>query len=221
MFTDWPILSLLIWLPILGGFLTLAAGRDAPAVALRLGLAVALATFVVSLLLWFTFERGTAEMQFQEFTPWIAAFNVHYHLGVDGISMPLILLTTLTTVLVVIAAWGSVKEQVGYYVAAFLVMQGLMIGMFSALDAVLFYVFFEAMLIPMFLVIGIWGGPRRVYATIKFFLYTFLGSVFMLIALIYMYLQSGSFAILDFHHLPLPMTAQILIFLAFFAAFAV
>jgi len=222
MSTEWPILSLLIWLPILGGFLTLAAGRDAPAVALRLGLSVAVATFVASLLLWFGFERGTAEMQFQEFTPWIAAFNVNYHLGVDGISMPLILLTTLTTVLVVIAAWGSVKERVAYYLAAFLIMQGLMIGMFSALDAVLFYVFFEAMLIPMFLVIGIWGGPRRVYATIKFFLYTFLGSVFMLIALIYMYIQSGgSFAILDFHHLPLPMTAQILIFLAFFAAFAV
>jgi NADH-quinone oxidoreductase subunit M len=222
MFTEWPILSLLIWLPILGGFLTLTAGRDAPAVALRLGLAVAAATFGASLLLWFGFERGTAEMQFQEFTPWIAAFNVNYHLGVDGISMPLILLTTVTTVLVVIAAWGSVKERVAYYLAAFLIMQGLMIGMFSALDAVLFYVFFEAMLIPMFLVIGIWGGPRRVYATIKFFLYTFLGSVFMLIALIYMYIQSGgSFAILDFHHLPLPMTAQILIFLAFFAAFAV
>jgi NADH-quinone oxidoreductase subunit M len=222
MFTEWPILSLLIWLPILGGFLTLTAGRDAPSVALRLGLSVAVATFVASLLLWFGFERGTAEMQFQEFTPWIAAFNVNYHLGVDGISMPLILLTTLTTVLVVIAAWGSVKERVAYYLAAFLIMQGLMIGMFSALDAVLFYMFFEAMLIPMFLVIGIWGGPRRVYATIKFFLYTFLGSVFMLIALIYMYIQSGgSFAILDFHQLPLPMTAQILIFLAFFAAFAV
>jgi len=222
MSTEWPILSLLIWLPILGGFLTLAAGRDAPAVALRLGLSVAVATFVASLFLWFGFERGTAEMQFQEFTPWIAAFNVNYHLGVDGISMPLILLTTLTTVLVVIAAWGSVKERVAYYLAAFLIMQGLMIGMFSSLDAVLFYVFFEAMLIPMFLVIGIWGGPRRVYATIKFFLYTFLGSVFMLIALIYMYFQAGgSFAILDFHHLPLPMTAQILIFLAFFAAFAV
>jgi NADH-quinone oxidoreductase subunit M len=221
MFTDWPILSLLIWLPILGGLLTLTAGRDAPGVALRLGLAVAVATFVASLVLWFSFERGTAEMQFQEFASWIPAFNVHYHLGVDGISMPLILLTTLTTVLVVIAAWESVKDRIAYYLAAFLIMQGLMIGMFSALDAVLFYVFFEAMLIPMFLVIGIWGGPRRVYATIKFFLYTFLGSVFMLIALIYMYLQSGSFAILDFHHLPLPMTAQILIFLAFFAAFAV
>ncbi|AGA34751.1 NADH-ubiquinone oxidoreductase chain M [Thioalkalivibrio nitratireducens DSM 14787] len=222
MIADWPILSLLIWLPILGGFLTLVAGRDAPAVALRIGFSVALATFAASLVLWFGFERGTAEMQFQEFTAWIPAFNVHYHLGVDGISMPLILLTTLTTVLVTIAAWESVKDRVAYYLAAFLIMQGLMIGMFSALDAVLFYVFFEAMLIPMFLVIGIWGGPRRVYATIKFFLYTFLGSVFMLIALIYMYFQAdGSFAILDFHQLPLAMTAQILIFLAFFAAFAV
>jgi proton-translocating NADH-quinone oxidoreductase chain M len=203
------------------GFLTLAAGRDAPDIAWRLGLAFAGATFLASLWLWIGFERGTAEMQFQEFTSWIAAFNVNYHLGVDGISMPLILLTTLTTVLVAIAARDSVKDRLAYYLAAFLIMQGLMIGMFSALDAVLFYVFFEAMLIPMFIVIGVWGGPRRVYATIKFFLYTFLGSVFMLIALIYMYLQSGSFAILDFHHLPLPMTAQILIFLAFFAAFAV
>lgn len=222
MLTDWPLLSLLIWLPILGGFLTLAAGRDAPVIAYRLGLAVAGATFAASLLLWFGFERGTAAMQFQEFTPWINTLNVNYHLGVDGISMPLILLTTLTTVLVVIAAVGSVKERLAYYLAAFLIMEGLMIGMFSALDAVLFYVFFEAMLIPMFLVIGIWGGPRRVYATIKFFLYTFLGSVFMLVALIYMYFQAGgSFAILDFHQLTLGMTAQILIFLAFFAAFAV
>lgn len=220
--TNWPILSLLIWLPILGGLLTLVAGRDAPVIALRIGLSVALATFAASVVLWFGFERGTPEMQFQEFTSWISAFNINYHLGVDGISMPLILLTTLTTVLVVIAAAGSIKDRLAYYLAAFLIMQGLMIGMFSALDAILFYVFFEAMLIPMFLVIGIWGGPRRVYATIKFFLYTFLGSVFMLIALIYMFFQAdGSFAILDFHHLPLGLTAQILIFLAFFAAFAV
>jgi NADH-quinone oxidoreductase subunit M len=221
MFTDWPILSLLIWLPILGGLLTLTAGRDAPLVALRLGLAVAVATFVASLVLWFSFERGTAEMQFQEFASWIPAFNVHYHLGVDGISMPLILLTTLTTGLVVIAAWESVKDRIAYYLAAFLIMQGLMIGMFSALDAVLFYVFFEAMLIPMFLVIGIWGGPNRVYATIKFFLFTFFGSVFMLIALIYMSFQAESFSILDFHALQLGMTAQILIFIAFLLAFAV
>ena len=221
MFADWPILSLLIWLPILGGFLVLAAGRDAPHVARRLGLAVAVATFVVSLPLWFVFERGTAEMQFQELASWIPAFNVNYHLGVDGISMPLILLTTLITVVVVVAAWESVKDRIAYYMAAMLVMEGLMIGMFAAMDAVLFYVFFEAMLIPMFLVIGIWGGPRRVYATLKFFLYTFLGSVFMLIALIYMYIESGSFLIQDFHALQLGMTAQILIFLAFFAAFAV
>jgi NADH-quinone oxidoreductase subunit M len=221
MVADWPILSLLIWLPIAGGLLTLLAGRDAPQIAYRLALAVALATGVVSLLLWFGFERGTAAMQFQEQTVWVAAFQIHYHLGVDGLSMPLILLTTLITVLVVIAAGESVKERLAYYLAAFLVLEGLMIGMFSALDAILFYVFFEAMLIPMFLIIGIWGGPRRVYATLKFFLYTFLGSVFMLIALIYLYLQGGSFAILDLHVLPLSMTAQFWIFLAFFAAFAV
>ncbi|MFN4263577.1 MAG: NADH-quinone oxidoreductase subunit M [Thioalkalivibrionaceae bacterium] len=221
MFLNWPILSLVTWLPILGGLLVLLAGREAPEVAKKIGLAVALAAFVVSLPLWFGFDRTTAEMQFQEMAQWIPAFNVNYHLGVDGLSMPLILLTTFTTVLVVIAAFGSVKDRIAYYLAAFLVMEGLMIGMFSAMDAVLFYVFFEAMLIPMFLVIGIWGGPNRVYATLKFFLYTFLGSVFMLIALIWMYSQSGSFLIQDFHALPLGMTAQILIFLAFFAAFAV
>ena len=160
-------------------------------------------------------------MQFQENVPWIAAFNVNYHLGVDGISMPLIILTTFTTVLVVLAGWQVIQTKSAQYMAAFLIMEGLMIGVFAALDAVLFYVFWEAMLMPMFLIIGIWGGPNRVYATIKFFLYTFLGSVFMLVALIYMYLKSGSFSILDFHLLPLAMTEQVLIFLAFLMAFAV
>ena len=160
-------------------------------------------------------------MQFQELLPWIGAFNANYHLGVDGISMPLIILTTFTTVLVVLAGWQVIQEKTAQYMAAFLIMEGLMNGVFAALDAVLFYVFWEAMLVPMFLIIGIWGGPRRVYATIKFFLYTFFGSVFMLIALIYMYLQSGSFSILDFHRLPLGMTEQVLIFIAFLMAFAV
>jgi NADH-quinone oxidoreductase subunit M len=160
-------------------------------------------------------------MQFQEQASWIPSFNVFYHLGVDGIAMPLIILTTFTTVLVVLAGWEVIKERPAQYMAAFLIMEGLMNGVFSALDAVLFYVFWEGMLIPMFLIIGVWGGPRRVYATIKFFLYTFLGSVFMLVALIYMYTQSGSFAILDFHTLKLGMTEQVLIFLAFLLAFAV
>jgi NADH-quinone oxidoreductase subunit M len=160
-------------------------------------------------------------MQFQEQVSWIPSFNVFYHLGVDGIAMPLIILTTFTTVLVVLAGWEVIKERPAQYMAAFLIMEGLMNGVFSALDAVLFYVFWEGMLIPMFLIIGVWGGPRRVYATIKFFLYTFLGSVFMLVALIYMYTQSGSFAILDFHTLKLGMTEQVLIFLAFLLAFAV
>jgi NADH-quinone oxidoreductase subunit M len=160
-------------------------------------------------------------MQFVEETPWIETFSIYYSLGVDGISMPLILLTTFTTVLVVLAGWEVIKTRVAQYMAAFLIMEGLMIGVFSALDAVLFYVFWEGMLIPMFLIIGIWGGPRRVYATIKFFLYTFLGSVFMLVALIYMYYQSNSFDILDFHMLKLSLTEQVLIFIAFLLAFAV
>ena len=160
-------------------------------------------------------------MQFQESVPWIPALSVNYHLGVDGFSMPLILLTAFMTVLVVIAGWEVIQYRVAQYMAAFLIMEGLMIGVFAALDALLFYVFFEAMLIPMFLIIGIWGGPRRVYATLKFFLYTFLGSVFMLIALIYMYNQANSFEILDFHKLPLSLTEQVLIFFAFLLGFAV
>ena len=176
---------------------------------------------LLSTLLYTHFDSATAVMQFQENVPWIEAFNVNYHLGVDGISMPLIILTTFTTVLVVLAGWEVIQDKTAQYMAAFLIMEGLMIGVFAALDAMLFYVFWEAMLIPMFLIIGIWGGPNRVYATIKFFLYTFLGSVFMLVALIYMYLKSGSFSILDFHLLPLTMTEQILIFIAFLMAFAV
>jgi NADH-quinone oxidoreductase subunit M len=221
MFADWPLLSLVIWTPIIGGILVLMAGDKMPDGARRLALFFSVLTFLISTLLFVNFDRSTHQMQFVELLPWISTFNVNYHLGVDGISMPLILLTTFTTVLVVIAAWEVIQKRVSQYMAAFLVMAGLMNGVFAALDSVLFYVFFEGMLIPMFLVIGLWGGPNRVYATIKFFLYTFLGSVFMLIALIYMYTRSGSFAILDFHQLQLGMTAQILIFLAFLAAFAV
>ncbi|MGI9343464.1 MAG: complex I subunit 4 family protein, partial [Gammaproteobacteria bacterium] len=186
-----------------------------------LALALAVLTFVLSLPLYAGFEAGTAAMQFVERAPWIAAFNVEYFLGVDGFSMPLIMLTTFLTPLVVIAGWDVIKKRPGQYFGAFLILEGLMVGVFAALDALLFYVFWEAMLIPMFIIIGVWGGERRVYATIKFFLYTFLGSVFMLIALIYLYLQTGSYSILDFHQVPLSLQQQIPIFLAFLVAFAV
>jgi NADH-quinone oxidoreductase subunit M len=221
MFADWPLLSLVIWTPIIGGLIVLAAGDKAPEGARRLALGVSVITFVLSIPLYTEFDTTTARMQFEELAPWIPTFNINYHLGVDGLSMPLILLTTFTTVLVVIAGWEVIKYRVAQYMASFLILEGLMNGVFAALDAVLFYVFFEGMLIPMFLVIGVWGGPRRVYATLKFFLYTFLGSVFMLVALIYMYIQSGSFGILEFHDLRLGLTEQILIFLAFLLAFAV
>jgi NADH-quinone oxidoreductase subunit M len=216
---EMPLLSFVVWLPIIGGLLVLATKdwiNPRP-----FALAVAMVTFLTSLLLYTGFDNGTASMQFQEKASWIPVFNVYYHFGIDGISMPLIILTTFTTVLVILAGWEVIKKQPAQYMAAFLIMEGLMIGVFAALDAVLFYVFWEGMLIPMFLIIGIWGGPQRVYATIKFFLYTFLGSVFMLVALIYMYTQSGSFAILDFHVLKLGMTEQVLIFFAFLLAFAV
>src|SRR5690606_27175582 len=160
--------------------------------------------FGLSIPLWTGFDTGTAALQFVEQLPWIPAFHATYYLGVDGISMPLILLTTFITIPVVIAAWTVIETRPAQYYAAFLIMEGLMIGVFAAADALLFYFFWEAMLIPMFLIIGVWGGPRRVYATIKFFLYTFLGSVFMLVSLIYMYFQSCeagacSYAIADFH----------------------
>ena len=222
MFSDWPILSLVIWVPILGGILVLATGKDRNATEARvLALLFAIATFVLSLPLGLDFDTTTAAMQFVENHRWIESWNVNYHLGVDGIAVPLILLTTLSTVLVVIAGWEVIQKHVAQYMAAFLIMEGLMIGVFASLDAALFYVFWEAMLIPMFLVIGVWGGPNRVYATIKFFLYTFLGSVFMLVALLYLYFQTNSFEIADFQNYPLGMTPQILIFIAFFLAFAV
>ncbi len=221
MLSELPLLSLVIWFPILGGIAVLFVGDENPGRAKALALTVAILSFLISVPLYSSFDATTAAMQFQEFVPWIPAFSVNYHLGVDGFSMPLILLTAFMTVLVVIAGWEVIQYRIAQYMAAFLIMEGLMIGVFAALDAILFYVFFEAMLIPMFLIIGIWGGPRRVYATIKFFLYTFLGSVFMLIALIYMYSQASSFEILDFHKLPLNLTEQVLIFFAFLLGFAV
>jgi NADH-quinone oxidoreductase subunit M len=217
---DWPLLSLLIWLPIVGAVSVVLSGERMPKLAQPLALLIAGLTFALSLLLYGGFDATSAAMQFQERVVWIAAFDIHYHLGIDGISLPLVLLTTLIGVLIIIAGW-QIKDRPHLYLASFLVLQGLMVGVFSALDALLFYVFFEAMLVPMFLIIGIWGGPNRIYATVKFFLFTFFGSVFMLIALLWLYLQSGSFAILDLHQLPIALDAQILIFLAFLLAFAV
>jgi NADH-quinone oxidoreductase subunit M len=215
------LLSVLIWLPIVGGFAVLALGEGRVNQAKWLSLLLAAATFALSVPLYLDFKSGTAAMQFVERAPWIPAIHAQFFIGVDGISMPLILLTTFTTLLIVIAGWGNIEKRVAQYFAAFLFLEGLMIGVFAALDGVLFYVFWEAMLIPMFIIIGIWGGARRVYATIKFFLYTFIGSLLMLVALIYMYLKSGSYELAAFQRLPLSLTEQTLIFLAFFAAFAV
>jgi NADH-quinone oxidoreductase subunit M len=218
---DLPILSIVIWLPILGGVAVLALGDARVDAARRVALAVAILSLAASIPLWTRFDTSTAAMQFVEHAPWIPAFNSWYHLGVDGISMPLILLTTFLTAIVIVAGWGVIRTRPAQYFASFLIMEGVMVGVFAALDALLFYVFWEAMLIPMFIIIGVWGGPRRVYATIKFFLYTFLGSVLMLISVIYLYLKSGSYEISALQQLPLGMTEQTLIFLAFLAAFAV
>jgi NADH-quinone oxidoreductase subunit M len=218
---DFPLLSLLVWMPILGGLWVLAAGAQNGAAARVIALIVSLVTFLASIPLYTGFELGTADMQFVENVVWIEAFDIRYHLGVDGFSMPLILLTTFTTVLVVLGGWEVIQDKPHQYMAAFLVQSGLMIGAFAALDAMVFYVFWEALLIPMFLIIGVWGGPRRVYATIKFFLYTFLGSVFMLVAFIYLYTQAGTFDIATLHQLKIDADVQTLIFLAFLIAFAV
>jgi NADH-quinone oxidoreductase subunit M len=215
------LLSILIWLPLLGGFVVLGLGNQRAGAARWLSLAVSLATLAFSIPLYAWFKTGTAEMQFVEHTSWIPSIHADYNIGVDGISMPLILLTTFTTVLIVIAGWQSVTKRVSQYFAAFLILEGLMIGVFAALDAALFYVFWEAMLLPMFIIIGVWGGPRRVYASIKFFLYTFIGSLLMLVALIYMYLKSGTYEISLLQGMPLTLREQTFIFLAFFTAFAV
>ena len=217
------LLSLAIWAPIAFGVLLLAIGRDEHARAVRwLALVGAVIGFLVTVPLYGDFELGTAAMQFVEKAAWIERFNVNYHLGVDGISFWFVPLTAFITVIVVIASWESITERVNQYMGAFLILSGLMIGVFTALDGMLFYVFFEATLIPMYLIIGIWGGPNKIYAAFKFFLYTLLGSLLMLIALIYLYNQSGgSFDIATWHQLPLSRTAQTALFFAFFAAFAV
>jgi NADH-quinone oxidoreductase subunit M len=220
MMSSTHLLSWLIFLPIIGGFVVLGLGHRAT-LAKWLSLTVSGLALLLSVPLWACFKTGTPEMQFVERSPWISTIHSEFYIGVDGISMPLILLTTFTTLLIVIASWQNVEKRVAQYFAAFLILEGLMIGVFAALDGVLFYVFWEAMLLPMFIIIGVWGGPRRVYATIKFFLYTFIGSLLMLVALIYLYLKSGSYELAVFQRMPLSLTEQTLIFLAFFAAFAV
>ncbi|OYU28468.1 MAG: NADH-quinone oxidoreductase subunit M [Burkholderiales bacterium PBB2] len=217
------LLSLAIFLPIACGAVLLALGRDDQAKTVRwLALLAALASFAVTLPLISGFDNSTAAMQFVENQPWIERFNIRYHLGLDGISMWFVPLTAFITVIVVLAAWEVIESRVNQYMGAFLILSGLMIGVFSALDGMLFYVFFEATLIPMYIIIGVWGGPRRVYAAFKFFLYTLAGSLLMLIALLYLYFQSGgSFDILTWHKLPLAGGTQTLLFFAFLAAFSV
>jgi NADH-quinone oxidoreductase subunit M len=223
MLSGLPLLSLAIWVPIAAGVLVLATGSDRNAgLARGIALAGAMLGFLVTLPLYWGFDVSASGFQFAQFVPWIESFNVNYHLGIDGISLLLILLNSFTTVLVVIAGWRVIEERVAQYMAAFLFLSGFMNGVFSALDALLFYVFFEATLIPMFIIIGVWGGPNRVYAALKFFLYTLLGSFLTLVALIYLYNASqGSFSLLDYYELPLSLAEQILIFIAFFMAFAV
>ena len=219
--SNWPLLSVLIWLPILGGALVLAVGNARADAARWLGLAVAVLTFVFSIGLLTGFDYANPGLQFVESHAWIPSFDIHYNVGADGIAVALLLLNTLITVLTLAGAWGSVNKRVAQYVAAFLILEGLTNGIFAASDAILFYVFFEAMLIPMFLIIGVWGGPRRIYASLKFFLYTFLGSVLMLVGLVYLYIKGGSFQLADLYTLPLNAKEQTWLFFAFLIAFAV
>lgn len=216
-------LSLAIWTPIVFGLVILPLGRDSQASLARwLALAGSVLGFLVTLPLYTGFQAGTAQMQFVEKAPWIERFNIYYHLGVDGISLWFVLLTAFITIIVVIAGWEVIQKKVNQYMAAFLILSGLMIGVFAALDGLLFYVFFEATLIPMYLIIGVWGGPNRIYAAFKFFLYTLMGSLLTLVAFVYLYWRSGgSFDIQIWHQLPLPLPVQTLLFFAMFAAFAV
>ena len=221
--SGYPLLSLAIWIPIFAGLLTLATGSDRNAPLARMvALAGAVLGLLVTIPLWTGFDMTTSAMQFVELSPWIPRFNINYSLGVDGISMLFVILTSFITIIVVLAGWKVIEQKVAQYNAAFLIMSGLMNGIFTALDGMLFYVFFEASLIPLYLIIGVWGGPNRVYAAFKFFLYTLAGSLLFLLAQLYLFINSGgSFSILDWHQMPIPMGAQIWIFLAFLIAFAV
>jgi len=217
------LLSLVVWLPIAFGLVLLAIGRDEQATSVRwVALIGSVVSFLATLPLYFRFQLETADMQFVEKTPWLERFNVNYHMGVDGISVWFVILTAFITMVVVLASWEVITRKVNQYMGAFLILSGLMMGVFCALDGLLFYVFFEATLIPMYLIIGIWGGPNKIYASFKFFLYTLLGSLLTLIALIFLYTKSGgSFDIQAWHQLPLDLSTQTLLFFAFFAAFAV
>jgi NADH-quinone oxidoreductase subunit M len=222
MLTNWPLLSLLVWLPVIGGIVNLfLLGDRRPDQVRVFSLVITIVSLLLVSIVYLDFDTTLAGYQFIERHSWIPTFNIEYYLGVDGIALPLVILTCFTGIIVVIAGWRVIQSRIPEYYAAFLIMQGLMNGVFFAVDSMLFYVFWEAMLIPMFLIIGIWGGPRRIYAAVKFFLYTFLGSVFMLVALLYLYTQVGSFAIPDLYWRKLPELTQILIFIGFFLAFAV
>ena len=215
-------LSAAIWVPIISGIVVLAVGNEQRATLSRwLALLGSLVGFAVTIPLYTGFDRTTAALQFVERKPWIESLGIEYSLGIDGLSVWLVLLTAFITFVVVIAGWEVIKDRVHQYLGAFLILSGLMIGVFSAADGMLFYVFFEATLIPMYIIIGVWGGPNSVYAAFKFFLYTLLGSLLTMVAIIYLYLQSGSFEILAWHRLPLTLHEQVLIFVAFLLAFAV
>ncbi len=217
-----PLLSAAIWIPIVFGLALLAMANDRHVQRVRVvALVGAVLGFLVTLPLYTGFQVGSAAIQFEESKPWVSTLAVNYHLGVDGLSVWFVMLTAFITLIVVIAGWQSVTQRVALYMASFLILSGLMIGVFCALDGLLFYVFFEGTLIPMYMIIGAWGGPRRVYAAFKFFLYTFMGSLLMLVAMVWLYFQAGSFEILDWHALPMALDAQVLVFLAFLAAFAV
>jgi len=222
MFETLPLLSMLIWMPVVGGGLILSTGSDLHMDRTRMvAVGFSLLSLLLCIPLYTHFNFQTSAMQFEEMRPWIDTYNIFYHLGIDGISFPLIVLTNFMTLLVVLASWKSVRKKVPQYLAAFLFMQAAMVGVFCSLDTALFFVFWEATLIPMYLIIGVWGSENRLYAAIKFFLYTFLGSAFMLVSFLYMYSKSGSFSLHDFYTLKMGMTAQTLIFISFFLAFAV
>jgi NADH-quinone oxidoreductase subunit M len=217
-----PYLSLAIWVPIVAGLAVLVVGRDRDAAAARwIALMGALAGLLVTLPQWWLFDPATPDMQFVERVEWIPRFDINYFLGVDGISMLFVILNSLMTLLVVWSAWEVIETRVAQYMAAFLIQSGLINGTFASLDGILFYTFFEAMLIPMYLIIGVWGGPNRVYAALKFFLYTLLGSLLMLVALIYLYNVAETFSIIEWYHVPLSLKVQVLLFVAFFLSFAV
>lgn len=219
---QFPVLTIAIWLPIIFGIILLSVGHDKNAPVVRsVALIGAVISFLATIPLFTQFDRSSAAMQFVEKTAWIDSFKINYHLGVDGLSVWFVLLTAFITIFVVVGAWEVIEEKVAQYMACFLILSGLMIGVFSSLDGLLFYVFFEATLIPMYLIVGIWGGPNRIYAAFKFFLYTLLGSLLTLVALIYLYFKSGSFDILTWHKLPLTLHEQIMIFFALLMAFAV